>query len=692
MQGFFEAQHVAVFGVSTKESNLGARIVNNLLQFKFSGRITLIGRGGGAIAGHRIWNNLAESGAEGVDLAVVLTPARTIPDIMEACGKLGIRRMVIESGGFAELDEEGLRLQQQLLGIAAKYDIRFVGPNGLGVTDNHTGLAVPFSTMPQPRRGDVSIITQSGGVGLLYANHFLEEGIGMSKFVSMGNKINVDEIDLLQFLRTDGRTSMILAYLESLPKGRELFEVLRACQKPVVIHKSNISDSSRDIASSHTAALVNDDAVVDAALKQTGVLRTASLRDTIIKVKAMHLPPMKGDRVIVVSRSGGHAIIAADECGKHGLVFPKLPAEFLKRVEKHVRPGVIRMGNPLDVGDLYDMEAYLTIMEEVMALPNNDAVLFLFVMISRDRPHVARDLVDKAKELTEKHQKPLALVLYTWPEILTSMHAYSAFPVFETTQEAVAALAAGRDWARFHKSAPKRTPKVRLHAQGVKLVQQAEPGRYLRQDDAFALLESYGLKHPPVRLVASQAEAARAFDEIGGGCVAMKIESPDVVHKSDVGGVILNVRSAREARVAFLELQEKLAEHKPGARFSGALLMPMARRGVELIAGVKVDPSFGPVVMLGWGGTAAEAMERVSLRLAPITRHEAMQMIAELPGQKLLDGFRERPPVSRAALATALVKLSHLAHTPGLSEVDVNPIAAYPDGVMALDARVLTLA
>jgi acetate---CoA ligase (ADP-forming) len=691
MHGFFTAKHVAVIGVSTREGNLGARIVRNLLQFGFGGRITVIGRGGGAIAGHAIRNSLDEVAGEGVDLAVILTPAPTIPGLLEQVGQYGIKRVVIESGGFAELDTEGARLQDKLLAIAAKHGMRFVGPNGIGLTDIHTGLAVPFSTMPRPRPGEVSIITQSGGVGLLYANHFLEEGIGMSKFVSMGNKINVDEIDLIDYLRKDERTAMILAYLESIPRGRALFEQLRACAKPVIVHKSNIGASSSEIAGSHTAALVNDDAVVDAAFRQTGALRTTSLRDTVTKVKGMSLPPMKGDRVVVVSRSGGHAIIAADECGKHGMSFPKLPPVFLQRVKKRVRAGVIRLGNPLDVGDLFDMEAYLTIMEEVMALPGNDAVLFLFVMISRDRPEMARHLVDKAKELTAKHDKPLALVLYTWPEILTQMHAYSDFPIFETTQEAVAALAAGRNWLRFKKTAPTRTARVRVKPEAAELLAKAGPGAYLTQDDAFALLGLHGIKHPPVRLVTSQAEAVKAYQELGGGRVAMKLESPDVVHKSDLGGVILNLSGEREVRVAFLELQENLAAYSKKARFGGALVMPMARRGIELIAGVKVDPSFGPVVMLGWGGTAAEAMEKVSLRLAPVTRDEAMEMIAELPGQKLIEGFRDRPALSRPAVANLLVRLSRLAHTPGLSELDINPVAAYPDSVLALDARVRTL-
>jgi acetyltransferase len=656
------------------------------LLFGYSGRFTLIGRSGGCIAGHPIHPAIPD-GCHDIDLAVVLTPAQTIPDVFRQCAKAGVKRVVIESGGFAELDGGGLKLQEQVKAIAAKAGIRFIGPNGIGITDNYTGLAVPFPAMPRPRKGPVSIITQSGGVGLLYASHFVEEGVGMAKFVSMGNKIDVDEVDLIPFLRKDEQTGLLLAYLESIPRGRELFEVLRASLKPVMVHKSNIGESSRTIAGSHTAALVNDDAVVDAALRQAGAVRTASLADTVAKTKAFLLPSMKGDRVVVVSRSGGHAIIAADECGKVGMTFPKLSPEFLEQVRQTTRAGVIRLGNPLDVGDLFDIDAYLTIMDGVMALPNIDAIVFLFVQLSTRDPRPLERLVDQAQEVTRKYGKPLALAIYTWPEELTRVKAYSEFPVFESAEEAVAALAANRDWARFKRKAPRRTPPPKVHAGAAPLLAKLPPGGYLTQDQAFVLLDLYGVKHPPVVLAKNSAEAVKAFAALGGS-VAMKLESPDVVHKSDIGGVILNLSSEREVRVAFLELQENLAAHDPKARFAGALMMPMAKRGVELIAGVKVDSSFGPTVMLGWGGTAAEAMEKVALRLAPITRGEAEQMIGELPGQKLLAGFRGRTAVNRNAVANLLVRLSHLACTPGVGEIDLNPVAAYPDGVLALDARV----
>jgi len=688
MRGFFEARHTAVFGVSTRENNLGQRIVKNLLQFGYRGRISVIGRGGGAISGHPIRPDLDEC-SDPVDLAVILTPAPTIPEIFRQCIAHGVKRIIIESGGFNELGPRGAELAEELKRLAVEHDVRFIGPNGIGVVDNYSGLAVPFATMPQPPQGPVSIISQSGGLGLLYANHLVEEGLGMSKFVSMGNKLNVDENDLIPFLAEDDTTRITLAYLESIPDGRRLFEAVRACRMPIVVHKSNISAASSQIAGSHTAALMNDDAVVSAALRQAGAVRTNRLADTVAAMKAFLLPPMKGNKVVVVSRSGGHAIVAADEIAKAGMNFARLPKTFYEEVRKLVRADVIRLGNPLDLGDVFDIDAYLQIMEKVIAQPNVDGVVFLFVYLSHYNPRVPETLVDRAQELTEKYRRPIAIVLHTWPDELVRMKRYTQFPIFDTPEEAVAALETAAEHWRFIKRAPKRTPRVKVDGKAEKVVAQAEPGTFLRQDQAFALIDAFGMPHPPVALATSARQAVDAAKKMKAKSVVMKIESPDAVHKTDVGGILLNLDSERDIRQAYAKLKRNLRDHDAKARFDGALVMPMAPRGLELIAGAKRDASFGPVVLLGWGGTAAEAMEKISLRLAPLTEWEAHQMIDELPGQRLLESFRGRPPIDRKALAKLLVKLGQLAHTPGVAEVDLNPVRLYKKGVLVLDARVL---
>ena len=677
---------------------------------------SLIGRGGGALSGRPIRASLDECDGA-IDLAVVLTPAPSIPDIFVQCARRGVKRIVVESGGFNELGEEGQRLADELVRLARELDLRFIGPNCIGVVDNHRGLCVSFPAMPHPPHGPVSVITQSGGMGLLYAEHLMEEGTGMAKFASVGNKLDVNETDLIPFLAQDERTSVILAYLESMPDGRRLFEAIRACDKPVVVNKSNITAASAAIAGSHTAALMNNDAVVSAALRQAGAIRADRLDETVAAVKAFLLPPMRGDRVVVVSRSGGEAIIAADWCTKAGMTFAKLPQSFFEYVRQLVRADVINLSNPLDMGDVFDVDAYLAIMDGAMALPDMDGVVYLFPYLSAYETGTLERLAQRAAELTKRYGLPLALVLHSWPEETARAKRQSPFPIFDTVEDAVNALAIGRDRWRFRQKAPRKTPRVTVNEAAKEIVAAGE-GEYLRQHEAFALLDVYGIPHPPVVLAKTAKEAVRAAEGWGGRgrpprlpsaagrgrppclpsavgrgrppClpVVLKVESPDAVHKTEAGGILLDLRGASAIRAGFAKLQANLAEHSPQARFDGALVMPMAPPGLELIAGAKRDPSFGPVVLLGWGGTLAEAMEKVSLRLAPLTAWEARQMIDELPGQKLLRGFRGGKAIDRRALADLLVRLGQLACLPGLAEIDLNPVRVYGDGVLALDARV----
>jgi len=422
-------------------------------------------------------------------------------------------------------------------------------------------------------------------------------------------------------------------------------------------------------------------------------LRAASLADAVARVKTLLLPPMKGNRVIVISRSGGQAIIAADECGRAGLVLPALPASFLAQLQDADHAAVIRRGNPLDLGaDIFDVDALLRVMDGAMAVPEADAVVLLLQMPSSPAAkfvvHPER-MVERAETLCRQFDKPLIFVVQSAPEMVAKMRAASNFPVFEVVEEAMTALAAGRDCARAKRQAPRRTPAVEANAAAAKRLAEVAPGAWLSQAQAFALLDVYEIAHPPVAFVRTAAEAEKAFARFRGPA-AMKLESPDVVHKSDAGGVALDIETAAEAGAAFRKIRKNLAAYDAKARFAGAVLMPMAAREVELIAGVKRDTSFGPVLMLGWGGTIAEAMERVSIRLAPITHAEALSMLAELPGQKLLGAFRGRPAIKRAAVAELLVRLGQLACAPGVAEIDLNPVAVDADAALALDARVRT--
>ena len=355
---FFYPRSIVVIGVSPERTNLGKNILQNCLTFEYSGEVLSAGIKEGVVYGQRIHPSV-EALDRPVDLAVILTPARTVPGILEQCGRKGIRWAVIESGGFSELGEDGTVIEQACCEVAKRYGIRFVGPNGIGVANLENGLALPFWPLREDlKTGPVSVLAQSGGVGLSYLGFLAEESIGVNKFVSMGNKLDVDENDLLEYLIQDEGTRVILLYLEGFTDGRRFLEIASRSGKPILVHKSNRFETSASIAHSHTTALFSDDILVDNALKQAGCIRVNTMNEAMDYIRALTMPPLRGNRLAVVSRSGGHAVIAADACAHYGFELPSFPAELLEKVEKRLRAHVIRLQNPLDLGDLFDLDFY----------------------------------------------------------------------------------------------------------------------------------------------------------------------------------------------------------------------------------------------------------------------------------------------------------------------------------------------
>ena len=329
MEQLFYPRSVVVIGVSESPDNLARVILENLLEFQFKGKIHLVGKKEGLLHGKRIATSLDDL-EMGIDVAVILTPAPTVPGILESCGRKKIPWAVLETGGFSEYSEEGARLEQELLRVARKWGIRIVGPNGIGIVNTENGFVVPFVGMKKGpvSQGKVSILAQSGGVTFTYFNLLSSAHVGISKMVSMGNKLDLDEIDYLRYLAKDPQTQIIGLYLEGIGKGRELMEAAQTTSKPIVLHKSNIGEGSRQIAKLHTAALANDDRIVETALKQANIIRTKDFRSYINAVKVLSLPAMKGGRLVVLSRSGGIAIMAADSAEVHGFRLHPFKEEF----------------------------------------------------------------------------------------------------------------------------------------------------------------------------------------------------------------------------------------------------------------------------------------------------------------------------------------------------------------------------
>jgi acetyltransferase len=682
----FYPKSVVVIGVSENPNNLSRIIVENLFEFQFNGEIFLMGQKEGILFGRRFCTSI-EDLQEGIDVAVILTPAQTVPGILEACGKKKIRWAIVESGGFSEYSEEGAVLEKEVHRIAKKWGIRIVGPNGIGVINIENGFVVPFVKLKGRgiNKGKVSVLAQSGGVSLLYLNLLASANVGIAKVVSMGNKRDLNEVDYLHYLIQDPQTEIIGLYLESLEKGRELMELARSTSKPIILHKANIGEGSHQIAKLHTSALANDDRVVDAGLKQSDIIRTKDFRSFVSAVKILSLPAMKGNNLIALSRSGGIAIVAADSAERYGFQLFPLPKELTERVHNYFRAKVIQPTNPLDLGDLFDFDLYTKILDQVLRIKDVDGVLFQHGAAG-DEKEPSRRLIHAIKELSFHYRKPVALCYFTEEEELAYVKRTFDYPIFTEPSEALGALAVSRDHYRKQNILKEKPPFYAVEGGRAKtLLQKAKAEkRDLLLPEAYEVLQAYGIPVADYQVVYRKEDLKKAMSQIEGP-VALKIISQKISHKSDVGGVILNIHGLSEAEAAY----EKIQRLTDGDS-SGILVQKMVSQGKEVILGAKRDPSFGPVVLFGLGGIYVEVFKETSLRVAPINRSEAEEMISELKTSSILKGVRGEPPLDVEALVENLLRLSQLMMDfPEIEGIDINPVKVLEKGAIAVDARII---
>lgn len=682
MRRIFYPNSLVVIGVSERPENLARNIILNLHNFGYKGKVFAVGRKSGMVHGIPIATSLDDV-PNGLDLAAILTPAATVPDLMEACGRKGIQRVVIESGGFGEFSQEGRKLEEQLLEIARRLDMHFVGPNCISVVNLETGLCLPFASMSPAtaRLGPASVISQSGGVSVTYLDRLCTAGVGVNKGVSIGNKTDLDETDYLTYLLQDDSTKIVCMYLESISNGRELMDLARSSKKPIIIHKANRGQASQSVALSHTAALADDDRIVSAALRQAGIIRSENFRDSIAIAQGLALPPVKGNNLVVISRSGGHAVIAADAAERYGFQLSPLPDQFVGRVRSLFSADVIALTNPLDLGTIFDFNLYAQIVEQCLHTLSPDAIL-LINAYSLDEAEGAHRLAQRVDEIVRESGRPIAFCVYSQGEERQATQKLTKLPVFAEIEDAMRGLAASRDWTH------RQTHPVEKADRAVHVPSQAaqklliRPG-VLTAEQALLLCQAYDIPIAPFEIANDPEAAAQAADRLGYP-VALKAVATQLVHKSDIGGVALGLADASAVKREAEAMKARIAYP---ARL---IVQQMVSGGLEVILGGKRDRSFGPVVMFGLGGIYVEVMGDVAFRVAPLTTTDAEEMIGEVRGKRLLDGVRGKPPLDREALIKALSSLSRmLVENPSISEVDINPLLVLEKGAVALDARAL---
>ncbi len=680
MQKIFYPNNLVVIGVSERPDNLARNIIGNLHNFGYKGEVFAVGRKSGNVMGVPIAASL-DAIPDALDLAVILTPAATVPELMESCGRKGIHNVVIESGGFSEFSEEGRMLEEKLEEIAHKWDMRFVGPNCISVVNQEIGLCLPFASISPAtaKLGPASIISQSGGVSVTYMDLLCMAGVGVNKAVSIGNKTDLDETDYLAYLLEDSGTEIVLLYLESIGDGRNLMDLARSSKKPIIIHKANRGQASQRVAFSHTAALANDDKIVSDAIRQVGIFRSEDFRESIAIAQGLLLPPVRGNNLVVISRSGGHAVIAADAAERYGFRLAPLPSEFTESTRALFRADVIALTNPIDLGLIFDFELYARIVEECLRKLSPDAIL-LINTFSLDEAEGAHRLARRVGEIVKESGRPIAFCAYSQGNEQQLTRQHTTVPVFAEIEDALRGLAASRDW-NTRQTRPITQPDEAIQARNSDASQLLASSGALSSDRALAFCQAYNIPIASFELASDAEKAVEAAGRLGYP-VVLKAIAAQLAHKSDMGGVALGLTDAEMVK---RESSAMLT------RFSYPIMLMVQRMtsgGLEVIVGGKRDHSFGPVVMFGLGGVYVEVFKDVAFRVAPLSRADAEDMIEEIHGKQLLEGIRGKVASDREALVDALLSVSGmLTENPAINELDINPLLVLEHGAVALDAR-----
>jgi len=692
MEKFFYPRSMVVIGASVKKINLGHIIVLNNRQNGYEGNIYGVSREEGDIAGAHVYNSVDKL-PEVPDIAIIISPAQTVPDYMEACGRKGIKRIVIESGGFSEYSEGQHILEKKVLEIADRYNIRFIGPNCIGTINFDIKMMMPFGFFPEtPFGGRVAMIVQSGGIGSAYLKEFGDNAIIPGKFAAIGNKLQIDEVDVFDYLIKDEKTDVITMYLEGFKRGRAFFDLALRSDKPIIVQKSNRSNLTAKIAQSHTTALSADDAVVDGCFRQAAVIRAEDDIDFLNAVKIIRLPLMKSRRVAVLSRSGGHAVLTVDACAKFGFSLVDFPPAFIETVKTIYHTRVIAHQNPLDLGEIFDYTIFTKILEEALKLPDVDGVLFNHLYVSTYESEMSRDFLSNVGRLVKKYQKPVAVTVNTDAPELLNISKNQGYPIFTSPLIAAKALDASATYYEERTTRDTREGNVfssidldAIHK--IKNLCRTEK-RIPLTDEALQITEAADIRCVDGVTVKSAKEASKCKLDFP---VAVKLLSRDASHKSDVGGVRLKINNHKELDKAISGMNDAFRKITPQPAIDGFLIQKMAEDGIECFVGGRQDPVFGPIVIAGLGGIFLEIFKDTSIRLAPVTKSEAMDMLKQLRAYPMLQGARGKMEADIDAFCDVICRVSQLLATvPDIAEIDLNPVIVHEKGkdVSIVDSRV----
>jgi len=689
---------IAVVGATNRPGSVGLAVFHNILSTGFQGVVYPVNPKLKSVQSVKAYPKLMDIPDE-VDLAVIIVPAEIVCSILEEAGQKQVKGAIVISAGFKEIGGHGVELENRLKEVVAKYNIRLVGPNCLGVINKNENVRMNASfATKMPKAGNIAFISQSGALCTAVLDYAEGRNIGFSKFVSFGNKADVNEIDLLRYLKDDRDTDVILMYLEDITDGRAFLETAREitwqAHKPMLAVKSGRSAEGARAAASHTGSLVGSDTAYDAIFYQSGILRVEGVDELFNRALAFAKQPIpKGNRIAIVTNAGGPGIMATDAAIRHNLKIASLSEETKQKLKQELPP-TASIQNPVDVIGDATHKRYEAAIRQILMDENVDgAIVILTPQAMTDIletaeivPHVVKDIhkpvlcsfmgivdVSQGIQYLEKHDIPN----YAFPESAVRAMASMAFygNLLRLERREVRRVAADRDTA---------TVVIKKKLAGKKRY-------YMSEKEANEILQCYGFPVLKSVLVKDLSQVDAAVEEFVLP-VAMKISSPDIVHKFDVGGVQLKIKTKKEARRAFEEIIANVKKFEPSAKIHGVIVERMAKRGVEVILGAVRDPKFGPICMFGLGGTFVEAMKDVTFRLAPMWEISAEIMIRTIKAYRVLTGVRGAPPCDIASIKDCILRLSQMvAEHPEIAELDINPLIIYPEGqgCVVADSRML---
>ena len=680
---FLTPKSIAIIGASDKAGRVGSTITKNIMN-GFRGSVFPVSPSRPQIFDKKAYKSVLDIPDE-VDLAVIIIKNVLVPGVLEECGRKGIKGAIVITAGFKEVDEEGARLEGQLKDISARYGMELVGPNCLGVMnlDPDTMMNSTFLKIT-PKTGSIALVSQSGAICAALCEDASAQGIGFSAVVSMGNKAATSEIEVLRTLAVHKQTKVIVMYLEDIGDGQEFLETCRSVtrdhKKPVLVLKSGRSPEGAKAAMSHTGALMGSDELYDALLRQAGVIRVDTMDELFDYATAFSKQPLPKEGLAIVSNAGGPAIISTDACSKMGIKMADITS-----IRPHIDEVIPPWGssrNPVDIVGDADYERFRNVLERVLGHENVGSVI---VMCTPSGTLDYDGLAEVVVEMSKKYRKTVLASLMGLDEGITNRKilAEGGVPYYTYAEGAVRALKAMlrfSEWTYRDIGEVAKFDASRETAKGILARAAAEGRDSLLEEEGQQILKAYGLPLPKSVLARTAAEAADAARSIGFP-VVMKIASPQITHKSDAGGVRINLTGAAEVEAAFAEITANAHKYDAEAEIKGCLVVEMVRGGKEIIIGCKQEPGMGPMLMLGMGGIYVEILKDVTFRLAPVTGQEAREMIDSIKTKKLLEGVRGEKPSDLDALADCIQRVSQMVTDhPQIRELDMNPVLVMEDG------------